>query len=115
MTDKSITNYASSARHNTFDTCETMADVRYEIDRIDRLLVEILAERVSYMKAAARIKPERNMVRDEARIQDVVDKVLAAAAPAGLPAQIAEPVWRLLIEKCIAYELDAFDEQKTSD
>lgn len=104
-----MTTYASDPRRHTATTAETMADVRYEIDRIDRLLVQILAERQSFMDAAARIKPKREHVRDEARIEDVVSKVLAECPKHGLAPEIAEPVWRLLIERCIAYEFDAFD------
>jgi isochorismate pyruvate lyase len=48
-------------------------------------------------------------VRDEARIEDVVAKVRAAAKAAGLSEAIAEPVWRTLIDRCIAYEFQAFD------
>ncbi|MEM6625840.1 MAG: chorismate mutase [Pseudomonadota bacterium] len=110
-----MTIYTSEPRNNTSDTCQTMADVRYEIDRIDQLLVAILSERVSYMNAAARIKGDRDLVRDEARIEEVVSKVLAAAKTAGLPASVAEPVWRTLIEHCIAYEFDAFDALRSSD
>ncbi len=90
-------------------SCRTMADVRAGVDALDRALVAILAERVRYMEAAARIKPDRDQVRDEARIEDVVAKVLACAEREGLPAEVAEPVWRLLIERCIAHEFDAFD------
>ncbi|MEK7660891.1 MAG: chorismate mutase [Pseudomonadota bacterium] len=90
--------------------CETMQDVRYEVDRIDELLVDLLAERQSMMDAAARIKQHRNTVRDEARIEDVVAKVLRHANQVGLSPNIAEPVWRLLIEKCIEYEFVRFDE-----
>jgi isochorismate pyruvate lyase len=104
-----MTSYTSDPRRHTAETAETMADVRYEIDRIDRVLVEILAERQSFMDAAARIKPQRGQVRDEARIEDVVAKVLAECPKHGLAPEIAEPVWRLLIERCIAYEFDAFD------
>lgn len=86
-----------------------MSDVRYEIDRIDRLLVEILAERQSFMDAAARIKADRSIVHDRARIEDVVEKVLAACDTQGLSHAIAEPVWRMLIDRCIAYEFGAFD------
>ena len=92
-----------------------MADVRYEIDRIDRLLVEILAERQSFMDAAARIKGPRASVHDRPRIEDVVTKVKAAAEQAGLSAAIAEPVWRTLIDRCIAYEFESFDAQRKDD
>jgi isochorismate pyruvate lyase len=72
-------------------------------------LVEVLAERQRYMDAAARIKTDRHAVRDNPRVEDVVAKVKAAAREAGLSEAIAEPVWRTLIERCIAYEFDVWD------
>ena len=92
-----------------------MNDVRYEIDRIDRLLVEILAERQSFMDAAARIKGERHKVHDRARIEDVITKVLKSCEGKGLSPAIAEPVWRTLIDRCIAYEFGSFDARNPSE
>ncbi|HUD51877.1 chorismate mutase [Parvibaculum sp.] len=89
--------------------CHTMGEVRREIDRIDRELAKLLAERQGYIEQAGRIKGERNAVRDEARIEDVVQKALAAADQHGLSHAIAEPVWRLLIEKSIEHEYTIFD------
>ncbi len=89
--------------------CETMADVRREVDRIDRELVTLLTQRQSMMEEAARIKPDRSQVRDEPRIEQVVANVLSEAEKAGLSAAIAEPVWRLLIEKSIEHETIVFD------
>lgn len=91
------------------DDCRTMADVRREVDRIDRALVALIAERQHLMEAAARIKGSREAIRDPARIEDVVGKVLAVSAEAGLSSRIAEPVWRTLIERCIAHEYEAWD------
>jgi isochorismate pyruvate lyase len=89
--------------------CNTMAEVRQGVDALDRLLVTVLAERQRYMDAAARIKGERQAVRDPARVEEVVAKVKAAARDAGLSEAIAEPVWRMLIERCIAYEFEIWD------
>ena len=89
--------------------CQTMAEVRQGVDALDRLLVSVLAERQRYMDAAARIKQDRQAVRDNARIEDVVAKVKAAARDAGLSEGIAEPVWRTLIERCIAHEFGIWD------
>ena len=107
-----MTSYPSDPRKHTSDTAETMSDVRYEIDRIDRVLVAILAERQSFMDAAARIKPHRRAVRDEWRIEDVVSKVKAECDKQGLSKAIAEPLWRLLIDRCIAYEFSSYDARK---
>ena len=89
--------------------CQTMQEVRVGVDSLDRALVLLLAERQRYMDAAARIKPSRDVVHDQARIEDVVAKVKAAARAAGLSEDIAEPVWRLLIDRCIAYEFSVWD------
>ena len=91
------------------EDCRSMAEVRQGVDALDRALVTLLAERQRYMDAAARIKPSRDVVHDDARIEDVVSKVLVAAGPAGLSPAIAEPVWRTLIDRCIAHEFETFD------
>jgi isochorismate pyruvate lyase len=91
------------------EACSSMVEVRQGVDALDRALVALLAERQRYMDAAARIKPDRSVVHDQARIEDVVAKVLAAAGPAGLSPAIAEPVWRTLIDRCIAHEFETFD------
>jgi isochorismate pyruvate lyase len=92
------------------EDCATMAEVRQGVDVLDRALVALLAERQRYMDAAARIKTDRSAVRDTARVEDVVAKVKAEAAKAGLSEAIAEPVWRTLVERCIAYEFDRWDQ-----
>jgi isochorismate pyruvate lyase len=87
-----------------------MKDVRAGVDEIDCLLVALIARRQGYMDAAARIKPSRNVVRDEARILEVLAKVRAEAERQGLSWSIAEPVWREMMERCIAYEFEVWDE-----
>ncbi|MEM9706416.1 MAG: chorismate mutase [Pseudomonadota bacterium] len=84
--------------------CQSMDDVRFEIDRLDRVLVALLAERQQYIEAAGRIKGRRSDVRVPWRIEDVVAKVMATADRMGLSKKIAEPVWRELIERCIDHE-----------
>ncbi len=86
-----------------------MAEVRAGVDALDPALVTLIAERQRYMDAAARIKADRAVVHDAARIEDVVVKVRASARAAGLSEAIAEPVWRTLIDRCIAYEFEVWD------
>jgi isochorismate pyruvate lyase len=95
------------------EACKTMLDVRAGVDEIDRLLVALIARRQGYMDAAARIKPSRSVVRDEARIAQVLANVKAEAGRHGLSWGIAEPVWRELMERCIAYEFDVWDATRT--
>lgn len=91
------------------EDCGSMAELREAIDALDARLVALLALRQTYMDRAAVLKTNRGQVRDEARIEDVIAKVLAEAKRQGLSPAIAEPVWRTLIERSIAHELEAFD------
>jgi isochorismate pyruvate lyase len=92
--------------------CQTMVDVRAGVDAVDRALVRLIAYRQVYMDAAARIKTTRAAVRDEARIQQVLDNVRQHAEVAGLSWAIAEPVWHTMMERCIAHEFEQFDHLK---
>lgn len=85
--------------------CATMADVRAEIDRIDRALVALLTERAGYIDRAAELKPALGLpARIDERVEDVVAKVRAAARAEGLDPALAETLWRHLIDWSIARE-----------
>jgi isochorismate pyruvate lyase len=94
------------------EACADMAELRVAIDALDARLVQLLARRQAYIERAAVLKKDRAAVRDEPRIEDVVAKVLARAKEAGLSPSIAEPVWRLLIERSIAHEFEKFDAKR---
>lgn len=91
------------------EQCQTMAEVRLGVDAVDRELVTLLAERFRFMDAAARIKPERGQVRDEARKQQVIENAAAHAAQLGVEPRIIEMLWESLVEASIAHELEKWD------
>lgn len=98
---------------NTFNypvrKCTNMADLRQDIDQLDRTIVNLLAIRQGYMDQAAHIKQDRNLVRDEARVEDVVAKVKQHAESVGAHPELVENLYRTMIEWCITYELGVFD------
>ena len=93
------------------DACASMSELREAIDALDRRLVALLAVRQAYIERAAQLKTGRDQVRDVRRIEEVVSKVIAEGRRSGLSAEIAEPVWRTLIEASIKHEFDAFDKR----
>ena len=93
------------------EDCQTMAQVRAGVDALDRELVALFARRFAYMRAAARIKPERGMVRDEARKTAVIAAAGIEAERLGAPAERIAALWEVLVESSIAYELERFDAQ----
>jgi isochorismate pyruvate lyase len=93
------------------EECRTMADVRRGVDAIDEQIVALLAKRFRFMDAAARIKPSREKIRDEARIAEVIDRVRRAARTAAIPEDLIAAIYRQLIEGSIAYELEKFEQR----
>jgi isochorismate pyruvate lyase len=91
------------------EACASMNELREAIDTLDSRLVALLAVRQAYIERAAQLKTGRDQVRDDERIEEVVAKVIAEGRRSGLSAEIAEPVWRTLIEASIKHEFDAFD------
>ena len=88
--------------------CQSMAEVRQHIDALDDVLVPLLVERSGYMLQAARLKQHAGEVRDEARIQAIVDRVRAKAEAEGGSADVLEQIYRDMMEAFIAYEAGAF-------
>ena len=91
------------------DDCQTMLDVRAGVDATDRALMALLDRRFGYMRAAARIKPDRSAVRDEARKAAVIANARLDAAARALPVDELAAIWEQLVEASIAYELVEWD------
>ena len=85
--------------------CRDMTEVRAEIDRLDRALVDGIAERFGYVERAWQLKLE---ARQEANVpwrnQQVIDKVRARATETGVPPDLIEALWRQMIGWFIQYE-----------
>jgi len=92
--------------------CQTMAEVRAGVDALDRHLIELLAVRFGFMRAAARIKPERGHVRDEDRKAQVIENAQRAAEALDLPGEAIARLWHDLVEASIAYELAHWDKSR---
>ncbi len=91
-----------------------MAQVREGVDAIDRDLVALLARRFTYMDAAARIKTDRETVRDEARKSEVIGNAVAQAEQSGVSVTLVADFWERLVEASIAYELERWDEIRST-
>ena len=96
------------------EKCKSMAEVRFGVDSIDTALIELLARRFGYMDAAARIKTDRDTVRDEMRKAQVIANVEAAASQAQIPVETIKEIWDRLVEASIDYELVAWDRLNTN-
>ncbi len=89
------------------NACASLEEVRANIDRLDRRIVALLAERGGYVKQAARFKRSDGEVRAPRRVEQVVAKAKGLAAELGADPAVVERVYRAMIAGFIEAELDA--------
>lgn len=87
------------------DEIENMAELRGVIDEIDGALMEMLAERMTYIDRAPVLKARVGIAaRAPSRVADVLAKVRAKAGAAGFDPEVAGDMWQVLIDAMIARE-----------
>lgn len=85
--------------------CQTMADLRAQIDRIDVDLIKLLANRSRYIDRAVDLKRIEGLpARTTDRVAEVLDKVGSTASEQGLDPDLARKLWTELIEWSIQLE-----------
>ncbi len=85
--------------------CKTMQDLRVQIDKLDRQLIEMLVTRAKYIDRASQLKPGEGLpARIPDRVEEVVQRVRASSDQLGMDPDLAEKLWRILIDWSIARE-----------
>ncbi|MBS1159282.1 MAG: Chorismate mutase [Proteobacteria bacterium] len=88
-------------------TCSSLDEVRLHIDRLDRQLVALIAERGAYVSQAAGFKQTLGEVAAPRRVAQVIDKVRALALEVGAEPAVVEATWRAMINAFIEIERSA--------
>ncbi|WP_410512207.1 chorismate mutase [Paenibacillus sp. BR2-3] len=94
---------------------ENLTIHRQEIDRIDRQIVALLAERTQVVKKIMVLKTDEESVRSCDRVQQVLDKVAKLAEEIGLEPQIAVPTYQTLITVLTDMQLEYLHSRQQSD
>jgi len=85
--------------------CNSLDQARGEIDRVDRQMLALLAERGGWVKQAARFKRSAAEVPAPKRVEQVIAKVTGLAREIGADPAVAEATWRAMIAAFIRHEL----------
>jgi isochorismate pyruvate lyase len=94
--------------------CADMSQVRAEIDRIDDVMVDLIAERFGYVDRAWQLKKNPQEATVPWRIQQVIDRVKMRAKERGMPPEMVEMVgaqWRNMIGWFVQYEEEKLRKQ----
>ena len=86
------------------EQCQNLDEIRAGMDAIDRQIVELIAERVAYVRAAAKFKTSANSVAAPERVRAVLNTRRQWAEQAGLDGGVVETLYRDLVAYCISEE-----------
>lgn len=82
-----------------------LAPLRAEIDEVDAGIVRLLARRMDIVQRVVAIKEKHGIPALLAdRVEEVVAHVRREATEAGVPPDLAETIWRAMVNWTIAYE-----------
>jgi isochorismate pyruvate lyase len=87
------------------EQCESMTDIRAEIDRLDRQVLALLGQRFAYVKAAAKFKTSEITVRAPERLQLILQQRRVWAEEEGLNADAIEKMYQDLVNHFIDEEM----------
>lgn len=87
------------------ENCNSIEEVRTNIDRIDRQIVSLLGERGGYVKQAARFKKTTDDVKAPQRVDHVISRVTGLSLELGANPFVTEQVYRAMISAFIRAEL----------
>jgi isochorismate pyruvate lyase len=90
---------------NTPDQCQNMAEIRVEIDRLDRQVIALLGQRFAYVKAAAKFKTSAATVKAPERFEAMLQQRQVWAEEAGLNGDAIAALYRDLVNHFIAEEM----------
>jgi isochorismate pyruvate lyase len=92
------------------ENCTGMDEIRAGMDGIDRQIILLMAERVEYVRAAAKFKTSSAGVAAPERVAAVLKTRREWAEAAGLKGAVIEGLYRELVRYCVSEEHKRWEE-----
>ncbi|WP_296282036.1 chorismate mutase [uncultured Acinetobacter sp.] len=87
------------------EKCESLEQVREQIDQLDQQLIDLIATRQFYVDQSVRFKRTAEDAQSPERVQQVIDKVRQKAFEVGTDPDLVETIYRAMIQHFIQREL----------
>ena len=88
--------------------CNTLEEVRQEIDLLDDQIVELIGARNGYIKQAAKFKNTVEEVKAPERINEIMSKVRHKALTLGMSPNLLEEIYTIMIDEMVESEIAEF-------
>lgn len=92
--------------------CNTLEEARIEIDKVDEMIVEMIALRNNYIKQIAKFKTTVEEIKSDERIADVVARARTKAIELDLSPNLINDIFVRLIDEMVETEVAEFRNSK---
>lgn len=92
--------------------CNSIEEVRNNINNIDEQIVKLIALRGEFVKQAAKFKKDSDAVKAPKRVEEVISKVKDLAKSTGANEEVVENIYRTMINSFIKAEMKEFEKLK---
>ena len=89
--------------------CNSIEEVRVNIDSIDEQLVKLIALRGHFVNQAAKFKKNSDAVKAPKRVEEVISKVRSIAKINSANEEVVESVYTAMIDSFIKAEIKEFE------
>ena len=93
--------------------CNSLKDVRVEIDKLDDKLVELISKRSHLIRQAAAFKDTVDEVKDPDRVEFIMQKVRHKAIEASVSPNMISELFTIMINEMVETEIAEFRNTQT--
>ena len=88
--------------------CNSLEEVRNEVDKLDDQIVELIAERNAYIHQAVKFKQSVEEVKAAERVKKVIERVRHKALSLGLSPNLITDLYTKMIDEMVEMEIAEF-------
>jgi isochorismate pyruvate lyase len=92
--------------------CNSLEEVRSEIDKVDEEIMKLIAKRKEYIKQAAKFKHSIEEIKADDRVDFVIDRARHMALTLGVSPNMAAEIYKIMIDDMVESELAEFQNAK---
>ena len=78
--------------------------IRYELDKLDNHLIQIIKKRTNLVKKVLEIKEKKNQIVDKKRISSILRNIKKKSLKNNIDPKITNKIWRNMIYAYIDFE-----------
>ena len=108
-----IKSYNSVKKRKTMKKCNTLEEVRTEIDSLDTRLVDLISERSHLIRQAAGFKQSVEEVKAQDRIDFILQRARHHAIEKGVSPNMISELFSIMIDEMVETEIAEFRNTST--